>query len=236
MWILNRMMSKKIVVNGCSYTEELYLEPSTRWSNKIGCHENLALGGGSNQRIFTTTIEHLNQSTPDVLIIGWTNIDRGMCYTSTGSRMIITNQHTFDENTGISNEDIKKIYYNHLHNSFINFKNTLHYMIHLQEYCRSKQIKLLYWNALMPEINDDLLITLARQAYMSRIDADTERQGINFNKDVLQNLISKLDHTIWIKSFWYGINEHCRDFYWREDGHVGEEGSSHWANLVKEYL
>ena len=49
-----------IISNGCSFTQELHLNKDERWTTKVGVVENLALGGGSNERIFYTTIEYLN--------------------------------------------------------------------------------------------------------------------------------------------------------------------------------
>lgn len=229
-------MPKKIVVNGCSYTQEYHLQEKYRWSNLMGCDINLAHGGGSNDRIFHTTIEYINQNSVDTLVIGWTDPNRAMCYSSKGSRIIITPGHTFDEQLGTNEYDIHKFYYKNLHNSFIAFQNTLNYMIHLQEHCRLKSIKLLYWNARLPNLNEQLLFELSTQAFMSRIDKNTEIQGIKYNKTILEKLIAKLNKDIWIKEFWYGIDTHCKDFPWRDDGHVGEEGSAHWADLVKTYL
>ena len=60
-------MPKKIVVNGCSYTQEYHLQEKYRWSNLMGCDINLAHGGGSNDRIFHTTIEYINQNSERIL-------------------------------------------------------------------------------------------------------------------------------------------------------------------------
>ena len=227
-------MPKKIVVNGCSYTQEHYFETDQKWSTKIGCTTNLASGGGSNERIFHTTIQHLNNEDPDILIIGWTSVDRAMLHSVKGTRVIVTPGRTFDEELGIDYEHIRRFYYTELHNKFVALINTLNYMIHLQNFCKLKNIKLLYWNALLPGLSD--IPDFAKSAFMSRVDNDTEQQGIIHNKNILEQLISRLDKSIWIKQFWYGIDDHCKEFKWRDDGHVDEEGSAHWAKLVKQYL
>lgn len=229
-------MPYKIVVNGCSFTQEFHLQEKHRWSNLIECDVNLAHGGGSNHRIFQTSLEFLNNETPDVLIIGWTGIDRSMFYASTGSRVIVAPSRSFNEDTGDTEEHIHKFYYKNLHNGFVNFHNTLNYMIHLQNYCKCKGIRLIYWNACLPNLDQKFLFDISKQAYMSRVDKNTEMKGIVNNKKILDNLIDKLDKDIWIKEFWYGINTHCEGFPWRKDGHVDYEGSAYWAELVKKYL
>jgi len=229
-------MAQHIVTNGCSFTQELHLAKEDRWTTKIGAVENLALGGGSNERIFYTTIEYLNAHNPDVLIIGWTDPDRFMLPNSDGSRVVVTPAHTFDENSGGDCNEHSQFYYKHCHNDFVNFKNTLQYMIHLQEYCKAKQIKLLYFKSFSTTIDDTYLRALARNAFMSRETNDIERMGVQANTNSLRNLIAKLDASIWIKELWYSMEGHCKDYPVHDLIHPGIEGSSVWAELVKKYL
>ena len=229
-------MPYHIVTNGCSFTEENYLNKEQRWTTKIGVKTNLAHGGSSNERIFYTTIEYLNAHKPDMLIIGWTNPDRFMLPNSDGSRIIITPVHTFDENSGKDCDAHSKFYYKHCHNEFVNFKNTLEYMIHLQEYCQAKDIKLRYFKSFSTNINDEFLTTLSSRAFMSHENEDIERMGTQFNLNVLKELISKLDESIWIKKLWYSMEEHCKDFPSHDTSHPGVEGSNNWAEFIKKYL
>lgn len=225
-----------IVANGCSFTQELYLDKENRWTTKIGAIENLAIGGGSNERIFHTTVEYLNHTTPDVLIIGWTNPERAMLFHSNGSRVAVTPALAFNEQSGEKHDGHRKFYYKYCHNQFVHFENTLHYMITLQEYCKSKQIKLLYFNSFFTKVDDTYLTGLARNAFMSRENKDIERMGIQANTNVLRKLIQKLDASIWIKELWYSMEGHCKKFPLHDDVHPGTEGSNDWAELVKKYL
>ena len=229
-------MAQHILTNGCSFTQELHLDPKDRWTTKIGATKNLALGGGSNERIFYTTIEYLNVHKPDVLVIGWTDPDRFMLPNSNGSRVVVTPVHTFDENGGGECNEHSKFYYKYCHNEFVNFKNTLQYMIHLQEYCKAKQIKLLYFKSFFTTIDDAYLTDLARNAFMSHENKDIERMGIQANTNDLKNLIAKLDVSIWIKELWYSMQGHCKDYPVHDLIHPGIEGSTFWADLVKKYL
>ena len=229
-------MSNIILSNGCSFTQEAYLKPEDRWTNKCGVNENLAHGGGSSERIFYTTIEYLNNKTPDIIIIGWTSPDRFMLPNKNGSRIIGTPIHTFDENLGGDYSEFSGFYFKNCHNRFTSFERTLTYMLHIQNYCKSKQIKLLYFNALLPKIDKDSLLKLSEDAFMSKDTPDIERMGIQFNYNKINTLINQLDKSIWIKEFWYSIEEYCKDFPKEPDGHPGVEGSNHWAELVKQYL
>lgn len=229
-------MSNMIVANGCSYVQEAYLQPQDRWTTKCGISTNLAHGGGSNERIFYTTIEHLNNHTVDSLIIGWTNVDRFMLPNTNGSRIIVTPIHTFDENLGGDYSNYSEFYYKNCHNSYTSLERTLHYMLHLQDYCKQKRIKLWYFNAFLPDIDDKSLENYSKDAFMSIETEDMTRMGVAFNKNKLKKLIEKLDKDIWIKDFWYSLKIHTKDFPKEKDGHPGIEGSNHWANLVKKYL
>ena len=229
-------MSNIIVSNGCSYTEEAYLESQDRWTNKCGVNENLAHGGGSNERIFYTTIEYLNSKTPDIIIIGWSNPDRFMLPNKNGSRIIGTLTHTFDENVGGDYTEYSDFYYRNCYNSFTSLERTLNYMLHIQNYCKSKQIKLLYFNALLPKIDKDSLLKYSEDAFMSKETEDMTRMGIKFNYNRISMLLNQLDKNIWIKEFWYAMQEHCKDFPKESTNHPDATGSNHWAELVKQYL
>lgn len=229
-------MPKLIVANGCSFTEEYYLAKQDRWTTKCGVDVNLALGGGSNERILYTTLEYLNHSTPDVLIIGWSGTGRFMLPSADGSRIVITPNRTFDENHGSDRKEFAEFYYRNCNNEFTGIERTLNYMLHLQMVCELRNIKLLYFNGLLPDINDGDLKRMASAAYMSREEEDIERMGIQHNLRKLKGLINKLDKDIWINKFWYSMKEHCKDYPLEKDGHPGVQGSNHWARLVMEYL
>jgi len=178
----------------------------------------------------------LNQNTPDVIIIGWTNPERSMLFDSNGSRVAVTPALAFDELSGENRDGHLKFYYKYCHNEFVNFKNTLQYMVHLQEYCKAKQIQLLYFNSFITRVDDVYLTGLARNAFMSHENKDIERMGIQANTNHLKNLIEKLDTSIWIKELWYSMEEHCKEFPLHDDVHPGKEGSNDWAELVEKYL
>lgn len=229
-------MPQKIVANGCSYTQELYLDKKDRWTTKIGAVDNLALGGGSNERIFYTTIEYLNKNDPDVMIIGWTSMGRFMLPSSNGSRLVITPTHSFDEQLGGDRSAIANYYYKHCHNEYTSLERTLNYIIHLQQVCKLKNIKLLNFTSYLDPLTDDYLKEISKDAFMSRVDKDTEQMGIQHNHKRLRALLDLIDKDLWIKEFWYSMAEHCKAFPVEKNGHPNIEGSTHWAKLVSSYL
>lgn len=234
-------MTKIICVSGDSFTHEYLQKPEDRWSTHIGATHNIAMGGAGNDRIFNSTIKFLNETTPDTLIIGWSSTARGSLYHNSGSRVIVAPHRCFDEHTGEDYDDIKKFYYSNLHNDFVNFENVLNYMIFIQEYCKSKGIKLLYFRSVMHEqIDQQSLMKISESAFMSRDNPEITKQGIKHNSNKLTKLINKLDKDIWIKEFWYSMKEHIDDNY---PGQM--KGPSHalpikavkdWGEIVKSCL
>ena len=229
-------MDKIICANGDSFTNEYYLETQDRWTNIIGAKYNLSLAGCSNDRIFHTTMQFLNQNETDVLIIGWTDWSRFMLPTVDGQTLFLTPMHTGYDEVKKRKEDsnslmIGEFYYKHIHNDFYNFKNMLNYMIFLQNYCAFKKIKLLYFFSVVDERwwNTNTLNELIKPV-------SKNNEEINSNLKKLQKLIDLLDEKIWIKKRFYSMIEHCKDSKFDNTMHPQSDGSKHWANLVKEYL
>ena len=229
-------MPDKILVNGCSFSQEKYLPIEDRWSTHIGCHTNLAHGGGSNDRIFHSTIEYLNTNDADCLIIGWSEPSRTMLTTREGTNVIVNAGTGFDEATEQPREDMQKFYYLKMYNPYTSFIRTLTYMLHLQEYCKLKHIKLLYWNAMLPKLENKDLQEICSHAHMDVKDRGHRESGIQSHMDRVNDLLSKLDKRLWIKEFWYGIGKHCEHLPKLPDGHPGPEASKLWAELVKKHL
>ena len=234
-------MAKIICVNGDSFTQEYYQKPEDRWTTHIGATHNLAMGGAGNDRIFNTTMEYLNQHTPNTLIIGWSNPERGTLSYEDGSRLIITPWRCFSEENGHDHKDILELYYKRIHNDFVSFNRTLNQMLFIQEYCKNKGIKLRYFRSVMPnKIDDESLTEVAKTAFMSRTDIDIEKMGIKFNRDQLKGLINSLDRSIWIKEFWFSMLDYISsNFDISEYG--GEiplpaEAVKSWGQIVAKHL
>lgn len=235
-------MTKIVCVSGDSFTHEYLQKPEDRWSTQIGATHNIAMGGAGNDRIFNSTIKFLNETTPDTLIIGWSSTARGSLYHREGSRIIVAPHRCFDEETGEDYENIKKFYYMNLHNDYVNFTNTLNYMIFIQDYCKSKNIKLRYFRSVMTQTLDKKsLLQTAESAYMNKNDPEIHKQGIQHNYENLIELIQKLDKEIWIKEFWYSMKDRITQKF---PGQI-KAGYGHalpvlavkdWAELVKRYL
>ena len=235
-------MTKIVCVSGDSFTHEYLQKPEDRWSTHIGATHNIAMGGAGNDRIFNSTLKFLNANTPDILLIGWSSTARGSLYHREGNRIIVAPHTCFNEETNQDYEDIKRFYYENLHNDFVNFTNALNYMIFIQEYCKAKNIKLLYFRSVMDQTLDEKsLMKTAKSAYMQKSDPEIHKQGIKHNYEKLVKLISRLDKDIWIKEFWYSMKDHIENNFpgLLKPGYTKAlpvEAVKSWGELVKSYL
>jgi hypothetical protein len=243
---MGRMEQMKIVVNGDSFTHERhfsvgedYIEKT--WAHKIGA-KNLALGSCSNDRIFHSTIEYLNEEHPDILIIGWTDYDRYSMTHISGLNLHITprevtNDLLYDFNKDEENlAEYKEFYYKKIHNSFLNFKNFLTYYLHLEKYCATYGIKFLNFTVL-PMPNDSRLKEISATAYMSREDKDIEKQGIKYNNNILKNKLATFKKENWINNeIGFNYSEQVEHLPKWHDGHPGLEASAFWAEIIKRNL
>ena len=145
-----------LLANGDSFTHGYYLDNlESAWPFQLGRLinqpvVNLSMGGGSNQRIFRTTIDYLSTSTPDYLVIGWAGIGRYELPTANTQYVRITPagaQFNQDRPDNLDPATIKEFYYKNLHNSYLNTVDLLNYIITLQNLCKGKNIKYLFFNA-----------------------------------------------------------------------------------------
>ena len=81
---------------------------------------------------------------------------------------------------------------------------------------------------------------IAKTGYMFRNDANIETQGIKHNVKILQNLISKLDKSIWIGEFWSSMLDFISSKKYvipqGFDKPLPKEAVQEWAVLVKKHL
>ena len=234
-------MAEIICVNGDSFTQEYYQKPEDRWTTHIGATHNLATGGSGNDRIFNTTVEYLNQNNPNTLIIGWSDPGRGTLSYQDGSRLIITPIRCFHEEKVTDHKDILEFYYKNIHNDFDRFSRTLNQMLFLQDYCKIKGIKLLYFRSVMRnELDDDSLTKVAKTAFMSRENAEIEMQGVKYNLNKLKSLINRLDRSIWVKEFWFSMYDYIwSNFDTSECGGknpLPAEAVRSWGQIVARHL
>ena len=246
---MGRMGQMKIVVNGDSFTHERhfsvgedYIEKT--WAHKIGA-ENIAFAGCSNDRIFYSTIEYLNEKHPDILIIGWTGYSRYYMTHANGLNLHIAPDSIADDKMYGFNEkdqeyymEYKKFYFKKMYNAFLNFKNFLTYYSHLEKYCAVNGIRFLNFNAFQPMPTEKELNEIATTAYMSKEGYMVKQKGIEHNTNILKNKLATFKKENWINNeigFCYGNQvEHLPK--WTDGCHPGLEASAFWAEIIKKNI
>lgn len=238
----------KIVVNGDSFvherhfaSDESYIEKT--WAYKLGA-ENISLAGCSNERIFYSTIEYLNNNSPDTLIIGWTGNDRYMLPHTNGLNLHVTpggNLDPFFDDFITADSDLKnysEFYYKQMYNPFINFQRFINYHKHLENYCKSHDIKYLNFMTIESLPNEKELEKIASSAFMNRENKMLEQKGVEHNYNLLKNALATFNKDVWINNnIGYCMKHALVNFpKWQDNNHPGIEASAHWLEIIKENL
>jgi len=74
---------------------------------------------------------------------------------------------------------------------------------------------------------------------MDKSNEVLKKQGIEYNANILKDLISKFKKEYWVNneigfSYWNLVKE--KGFPLWEDGHPGLEASQYWGKIIKENL
>jgi len=144
-----------VVFNGCSFVEQSHLELETsQWQTQYWPgllypdHVNLAASGGSNSRIFRTTVDYIYQNQPGVLIIGWTGLDREELPCANGDHMRLRIDCTSFENDQDSmDSNFHCNWYANHHNEWLSFEQLVRQILCVQDLCRQRGITCWMFNA-----------------------------------------------------------------------------------------
>lgn len=236
-----------ILVNGDSFSHERHFAVDESYITKTWAHslgaKNISLGGCSNDRIFYSTIEYLNNNSVDVLVIGWTSWIRGWLTLSNGLNLNILPNGSADDllyghlkREKETWKEYETFYYKKCYNEYLNFKKFLNYYLHLQDYCELKKIKFL--NFMSIEFTKNLK-HIASSAYMNRATKILEENGVRHTEKILNDLINKFKKEYWLnKEVGFSYNELVKrkNFPLWPDGHPGLEASKYWGELIKQHL
>lgn len=137
-----------VMFNGCSFVEQSHLElENDQWRNLYWPalispdHDNIAASGASNTRIFRTTIDYIYTYKPEIIIIGWTGLDREELPCSNGDRVRLRTDCTSFENDQDSLlEPIHDSWYRDHHNTWLSFEQLIRQVLIVQDLCRSRNI------------------------------------------------------------------------------------------------
>lgn len=243
-----------IFCNGCSFTEGYNLTNSQlAWPYQLGKALNqnvinLAVGGGSNDRIYRTTIEFCNTQTPDYVIIGWTTLPRNELIHTSGTYLRVAPNCKLPDDHTLPDEldTVHQFWSRNLLNEYINFRNLLHHILHLQDYFKIKKVPYKFFTALSPNYfyeflrDSDTAFELAQQSfcwkkYRDDYDLDSKETHIKYHE--LKQLVNDIDLNNWIMYNTTMIeylqsNNHQFD----QTDHPDINGHAHWAKVIQNKL
>jgi hypothetical protein len=239
-----------IYCNGCSFTEAYNLA-GQGWPSALGQLlnqpvVNQAAGGGSNDRIYRTTIEYCNTQHPEYVVIGWTNLVRNELLHAKGTYVRLAPWTLLSEECELTDDltHIHKFWGQEMCNEYINFRNLVHYILHLQDYFKSKQIKYKFFTAVgisyIQEFleDSDIAFNLAKKSfhwekYYSKIDVVSKDSYVKYYE--LKDLVRRIDLTNWIMPD-STMQRYLLDNNYKFDHthHPTADGHQQWATIVKQ--
>jgi len=244
-----------LLTNGCSFTEGYDLPSLTdSWPFVVGNLlnlqiKNLAVGGASNDRIYRTTIEYLNiHPKPDIVIIGWTRFCRNELTSSQGVYLrilpndCITEPHRVDD---IDDDKILRFWAENLYNDYINYRQWLNYVLHLQDYFSCKKISYKFFSALEDNLISDFrsenlrALELADKSWQWR-DRSKYRpfSDIHVEYQELKAMIKRVDLSRWILHNDITMKDHLLSLGYETDhtGHFQHDGHKRWADVIADEI
>lgn len=243
----------QLVTNGCSFTEGFNLpQGQFNWPQLLGARlnastTNLAIGGSSNARIFRTTIEYLNaHPTPDLVIIGWTVNDRSELSSSRGTYLRLNSVYCSPDSAYIDSNDkfdhVHKFWLTELQNNYINLRNWLNSVVHLQDYFLSKNIKFKFFvalgvNYIREFLNEtDVALNVADEAWQWRDKTKFEPfRDIHTQYQELSALVKKIDLKHWPFEGQITMQQYLTEQNYETDntGHFLEPGYCAWTDVLQ---
>lgn len=144
-----------VMFNGCSFVEQSHLELESQtwqdqyWPAQISKHhDNIAVSGASNTRIFRTTMDYIYTHQPKMIVIGWTGLDREELPCANGDRMRLRVDCTSFENDQNSiPRKVHETWYRENHNEWLSFEQLIKQILVLQDLCKHKGIKCWMFNS-----------------------------------------------------------------------------------------
>lgn len=242
-----------ILANGCSFTEGYDLKDNTlSWPYQLGKIidkpvTNLALGGASNDRILRTTIEHLIEHRPSVVIIGWTDHSRNELTHHQGFYLRATAQHCLASSEHIPSDldHIHQQWLNYNFNEYINYRSWIYSVLHIEMICKALNIPCKFFSAFgnnyINEFNNETntSLLLADKSYQWR-DRKLYAPEKTIHKEWQQlvRLCKQINLDNWILKNSQTMKQYLksRKYATDDNGHFLADGHRCWAELVVKEL
>lgn len=241
----------KLYFNGCSFTAGDELEnPQVQAypaliAQQRGCEFfNDAVNGGSNERTWMRTIQHLNQF--DCFYIQWTFINRFTLYDPKNQWEVCFTESLTNRN--YKNKDYYKVfgmyYYTHWDNVYQNYLKWLNQIISLQSLLeKHKKRYIMFYNAkkiCLPFLAS--LENIPKEQFIQQIQTSIPIEHLddtylmNMHQSI-SDLLQHIDKSKWIDQAQWNPNEFESDKdscqTWRTEYRHGNES---WHRFIADYV
>jgi hypothetical protein len=145
----------------------------------------------------------------------------------------------------VNHDEIHQFWAIKLHNRYINYRNWLTYVLHLQDYFQTKKIKYRFFTALDTNYINDFLVDSDQSLLLSDLSwqwRDRSKykpcRDIHHEHQELRTLVSKIDLTQWVGDPQQTMQSYLatHNFPTDKTKHFLADGHSAWADYIKATL
>lgn len=226
-----------LFATGCSHTYGDDLQDKRKaWPFLLGEKINLsvhnnAVSGGTNQRSVYETIKAVTDREYELIVVGWTYVERHTFYRVDNNFQINFNpvlKHSLYDSDP-SYTQFGKLLYAHWHNDLFAFKLWLQQILQLQSYLISRKQRYLMLNLAHNNI------TKWNSNFNSLINFDLMNdEQIEQERIEIQNYLDQIDHNSYYEFYNYHIEKY--DFPLGATGHYLEEGHRDIADRLYNFI
>jgi len=200
-------------------------------------YNNVAMTMSSNQRILRTTLEQLVLDKPDIIVIGWTNMDRIELPLANGDWARIGMSGCISEKSDPV-EPYHKDYYQNHYNDWLSFNQTIQAMFLLTNLCEFYKIKLYNLNSVFHNFLTNYNSIVTTNFYSSRKHHFLYSEQIQKYTNTVDAMLEKILNQVWLLEPSTTLVDICRIQNWAIDQseHPTIECQPNIANMFLEKI
>jgi hypothetical protein len=195
-------------------------------------YNNVAMTMSSNQRILRTTLEQLVLDKPDIVVIGWTNMDRIELPLTNGDWARIGPHGCISEKSDPASLYYKD-YYQHHYNDWLSFNQTVQAMFLLTTLCEFYKIKLYNLNGVFHNFLTNYNSIITKNFYSLRKAHFLYSEQIQKYTSTIDAMLEKILNQVWLLEPSTNLVDVCHTQNWATDqfGHPTLESQQNIADM-----
>lgn len=200
-------------------------------------YKNLAISMSSNHRIVRTTVEQLAIDTPDILIIGWTNMARVELPLANGDWARLGPNGCCSEKSDPV-EAHNQYYYLKNYNEWLSFSQTILGMFMLTNLCELYKIKLYFFNSIFHNFLTNYQSIQTKNFFNLKTHSFLYREQVKQDLQLADSMLQKILNQNWLLEPSNILVDVCRKQNWATDqfGHPTIEYQQNIADMFLEKI